>query len=189
MFNAIAPFPSRALVPYTFGDQLIKYRLPRHMYAEKVLEASEQGVAFSEDAFRHGVDKPFEVWRMRAIITAYKAAESLEDSEIIEPQPTTMPKRIRLMIKAINLSEDITKVPTPVEHLLNDDSLFWEWEVPYTIVTSQGFDVTCDADVFPAYCINDASGDCSLTSITVGFARVEVSFQGYLIILQNPSEC
>ena len=177
-FN-FAPFASRDLVPYTFGDRVIKYRFPYTMHAELLIGANGNET-FREDVFRNTIDKPFEIWKMRCLLTAVDAATP---PVIYEPQPTTLDKRIRLMVKAQGLNQDITKVPTLVEHLMDDESRWWQWHVPHTIENNQGMEVNVTSLAFPTYCIPDPGAECALAPAVVNRVRVEITFQGFLIVV------
>lgn len=160
-----------SIIPHSYDDQAIKFRIPYTMPGELVVGASASGEFFPDGAFNFNIDKPFEIERMIVRLTALDS-----DKLVIEPQPTTLQKRVRLTITDTSKNEDLTKARTTVETLISsldggDGS--WEWYVPYTIVRSEGFTIGVDSSALPAGVEN---------------VKVEISFQGYLIVIQPASE-
>jgi hypothetical protein len=184
----VLPYPSRGLVPSTFADRWIKFRIPYSMPAEQVVLANQSNIAFPADVFKLDTDKPMEVWRMTVRLTA----QSVDAVPFIyEPQPASLNKHVRLRILDTAYESRMTKAMHLVDTLQADDSLTWEWEVPYTIVNNQGFTVEVDALALPRYCvqvISLADPDCTDGIVAVPAVRVEVTFQGYHLILAPPSE-
>ena len=90
----------------------------------------------------------------------------------------------------LDISKDLrlTKNPGLISSFLTDNARTWEWAVPYTIVRQEGLQVVLDADLFPTICVPDPA-DCpgDPIPVVVGSVRVEISFQGYLIILEPPA--
>jgi hypothetical protein len=105
---------------------------------------------------------------------------------ILEPQPTTMERRVRLRILDFSKNENLTKSATLVGLLLARNTGAWDLEEPYTIVRSEGFQVQIDTLDFPAVVIIDDT--LQPERVPVQFVRVEVNFQGYLDIIGPPSE-
>jgi hypothetical protein len=160
-----------SIIPHSYDDQVIKFRIPYTMPGELVVEASASGEFFPDGAFNYNIDKPFEIERMIVRLTAIDA-----EGEIIEAQPTTLQKRVRLTITDTSKNEDLTKARTPVENLISslaggDGS--WEWYSTYTIVRSEGFTIGVDTSTFP-----DGTEK----------VRIDISFQGNLIVIQPASE-
>jgi hypothetical protein len=184
----ILPYASRGLVPATFADQFIKFRIPYTMPAELVVLANTANNGFPADVFKNDADKPFEVWRMIVKLTA----ESVDAPPFIfDPQPTTLAKHVRIRVVDTSFESRLTKAMNLVDTIQTDNALTWEWEVPYTIVRAQGFQVDVDATALPRYClevINLADVDCTAAIVAVPAVRVEIAFQGYFLVLAPPSE-
>ena len=159
-----------SIIPVRYDDKVIKFRIPFTMPGSILVLPSTNGTFFPDGAFNYNVDKPFEIERMIVRLTALD-----QDNNVLDVQPTTLEKRILLSITDTSKNEDLTKARTPVEVLINALTAggTWEWYVPYTIVRSEGFAIAVDALTFP-------SGTESV--------RVDISFQGSLIIIDFPSE-
>jgi hypothetical protein len=90
----------------------------------------------------------------------------------------------------LDISKDLrlTKNPGLISSFLTDNARTWEWAVPYTIVRQEGLQVVLDADAFPSICVPDPTNCAGPPVVSVvGSVRVEVTFQGYLIILEPPA--
>lgn len=176
-----------AYAPEWFADRKIKFTIPYTMPGEWVLGPNVSGVAAPEAVFLHNVDKPFEIWRMVVRLTAL---DGQDPPQVLEPQPLTLPERIRLSIRDTSKNENLTKAPALVSSLRKANELTWEWDPrPYTIVRQEGFQIAADSLAFPSVCVVDPeSADCSaLIQTPVANVRVEVEFQGWLLILEPPS--
>jgi hypothetical protein len=158
------------------------------MPAEMTVLANTANNAFPADVFKLDTDKPFEIWRMIVRLTA----QSVDVPPFIfEPQPASLNKHVRLRVVDTAFESRMNKAMQLVDSLQKDDELCWEWEVPYTVVRAQGFSVDVDALTLPRYCLevaNLADVNCTATIVGVPAVRVEVTFQGYLLILAPPSE-
>jgi hypothetical protein len=159
-------------LPAKFADKVITFRIPYSMPGELVVAPSSQGTQFPEATFLHNVDKPFEIHRFIPRTTA------LDDSTppaVINPQPTAFvtDKLIRLRINDTSKNEQLTKNAHLIDTMVPNNERLWEWEDPYTLVRSEGFQVSIDAQVFPAGIDN---------------IRVEIAFQGFLIVIAPPTE-
>lgn len=183
----VLPYAARGLVPSTFADQWIKFRIPYTMPGELTVLADSANNAFAADIFKNDTDKPFECWRMNVRLTA----QSVDTPPFIyEPQPPTIDKHVRIRVVDTAFESRLNKAMQLVDTVRSDDSLSWEWEVPYTVVRAQGFNVECDALALPRYCVeieNATDVNCAATVVAVPAVRVEVTFQGYLLILAPPS--
>lgn len=181
--------PARELngPPETFADQLIKFRIPYTMYGEKVLTASLNGQFWPEGSFLHTLDKPFEVWRMRVVLTG---TDDASPPVIFEPQPETLGRRVRLSVTDLSKNEPLTSDPTMVDAMQTSNFQTWEWDVPYTITRQEGFLVQADTNAFPLTCVNEAADGQSCNNISRQVDRIlaSVSYQGFLVVLQPASE-
>lgn len=160
-----------SIIPASFDDQTIRFRIPYSMPGEQVVEPNASGEFFPEAAFLVNVDKPFEIDRMVVRLTALD-----ENKKVLDVQPATLGRRIKLAVNDTSKNEKLTKASHLVDTLISsvegsDGS--WEWYVPYTMVRSEGFNVGIDALDFPA---------------GTSFVRVSISFQGSLIVISLPSE-
>ncbi len=174
-------------LPLDFAGRPISFRIPYNISGEMDVAPNQSGVVYPEATFLHNVDKPFEIHRTIIRLTAKNA-----NGVILEPQPTTLDERIRLRITDFSKNENLTKVSTLVQTLVNAFTKTWELEEPYTLVRSEGLQVQVDSLAYPSICQVDGTAQtpCIATPIftPVAFVRVEVNFQGYLLVVAPPSE-
>lgn len=159
-------------LPTHYADQLITWRSPYTMPGELIIEAGQSGVVFPESAFNFSVDKPFEIERVIIRLTALNA-----NDEVLDVQPPTLEKRIRLSIEDVAKSQLMTKAKTLVDTLIGStagSSGSWEFDDVYTIERSEGFQVAVDA--------------AALWPVGTDKVRVELTFQGSLLVVQPASE-
>jgi hypothetical protein len=173
-------------LPLQFAGKDITFRIPYNLAAELDVGPNLSGVVFPEASFLHNVDKPFEVHRVKIGLTAKGTPDGFTSPTVLEPQPTTMDKRIRLKMLDFSKNENLMKSSTLVSQLLQKNTGAWDLEEPYTIVRSEGFQVQIDTQDYPAVVILD--GNIEPERVDVQFCRVEVNFQGYLDIIGPPSE-
>ena len=159
-------------LPAKFADKVITFRVPYSQPGELTVTASQQGIQFPESTFLHNIDKPFEIHRMLVRTTAFDGSTP---PAIVNPQPigNILDKVIRLRIVDTSKNENLTKAAHLIATLLTDNRRTWEWEDPYTLVRSEGLQIAVDAQVFFAGTVN---------------VRVEISFQGYLVVIAPPTE-
>lgn len=160
-----------SIIPASFDDQQIRFRIPYSMPGEKIVEPNASGDFFPEATFLTNVDKPFEIDRLTIRLTALDANKA-----VLDVQPATLGRRIRMTIQDTSKNEKLTKASHMVDSLISSEqgaAGTWEWYVPYTMVRSEGFQVGIDALTFPA---------------GTSFVRVDLSFQGSLIVIAAPSE-
>lgn len=178
------------LIPEFFAGQPIKYRFPYTMPGELVVPANASGVQFPANAFLHNVDKPFEMWRMTARVTGMIGATA-DVAAVIDTQPFTLEQRVRLSVLDVSKNERITKNPQLISSMQKLNERTWEWDPrPYTIIRQEGMQVTCQSDAYPSVCAPDLGATqptCDLVPTPITFVRVEVVFQGWLLILEPPS--
>lgn len=173
-------------LPLQFAGKDITFRIPYNIAAELDVGPNLSGVVFPEASFLHNVDKPFEIHRVKIGLTGKGTPEGDLNPTVLEPQPTTLEKRVRLRILDLAKNENMTKSATLVSQILQRNTGAWDLEEPYTIVRSEGFQVQVDTQSFPAVAILDANLEPE--RVAVQFVRVEVNFQGYLDIIGPPSE-
>lgn len=163
-------------LPAMFADHPITFRVPYSMPGELTVQASQNGQQFPEATFLHNVDKPFEVHRMLVRLTSFDGS----DPPVIAPaQPAMLEKVIRLRVEDTSKNEMLTKNAHLVDTIICSEvgsCGSWEWEDPYYLVRSELFRVFVDSLVFPV-----------TTPLTVNI-RVEVAFQGFLVVIAAPTE-
>lgn len=172
------------LIPTDWADQIIKFRIPYSMPGELVVEADATAEQFNEATFLHVIDKPFEIHRMHVALTGLNVVEA--DVTILDPQPTTLDRRVRLRMEDTAKNQVVFKSPHLVSTLQKLNEQTWEWEVPYTIGKQEGFTISVDTDVLLSICqIDDADPTCATSVlVAVNRVRVEIALQGYLIVLR-----
>lgn len=140
------------------------------MPGELVLDAGQVGVQFPEATFLHNSDKPFEIHRLIPRVSGIDDQDAL-----IDPQPTDLLERsVRIRIFDFSKNENLTKNAQLLDSLTKGTSeRTWEWAEPYVLSRSEGFQVTVD---------NNA------TVAIANQTRVELTFQGFLIVVAAPSE-
>jgi hypothetical protein len=156
-----------------YADMSIEYRIPYHMPGELTVLGNAPGNQFADAVFSHNVNKPFEIHRMIVRLTAFDGAVP---PAILAVQPGTLEKLIRLRIADIGHNEVFTKNAALVDTLICSEAGScgsWEWEDPYTVTREGIFQISVDSLVYPAGTTN---------------IRVEVSLQGFLIIIAPPTE-
>jgi hypothetical protein len=174
-----------AYAPTHFIDREILWTIPYSMPGELVLGPNETGVPFPEPQFMHNVDKPFEIWRMIARTTGM-VGPSVEDAVVSETQPLTLDRRVRLAIQDTSKNERVTKNPQLISSFQKANEMSWEWDPrPYTIIRQEGLQVMASTQGFPSVCAPNADCEPVLTPIT--FTRIEVTFEGWLLVLAPPS--
>lgn len=158
-------------LPAKFAGKLITFRVPFSMPGELLVAANAQGQQFPEATFLNSTDKPFEVHRMVVRLTAF---DGQDPPVILDTQPgDILFKTIRLRVLDLSKNELLTKSTHLASLFLRQNELTWEWTDPYTLVRSNGFIVTVDADNFPTGTSN---------------VRVEVAFQGFRTVIAPPTE-
>ncbi len=159
-------------LPAKFADKIITFRVPYSMPGELILGSAQPGQQFPEATFLHNIDKPFEIHR---VLLRTTAMDSAAPPVVVNPQPVDhlTDKLIRVRINDTAKNEQLTKNAHLLDTLITDNRRTWEWEDPYTLVRSEGFQVSIDSLTFFA----------GLDNI-----RVEVAFQGFLIIIAPPTE-
>jgi hypothetical protein len=174
-------------LPELFAGRAVSFRIPYSMPGELIIPPNRSGVVFPEATFLHNVDKPFEIHRLVIRLSAL-GGESAASAVVNNTQPDTLSRRLRLRINDFSKNENLTKSATEVSQLLANNSGFWEFNDPYVLVRSEGFQVQLETQNFPTVCAPDPDDECQLVAVPMNFMRVEVSFQGYLIAVQPPSE-
>lgn len=167
----------------SFAGKFITFRVPYIMYGELLVANGTLGLQYPEATFLHNVDKPFEIHRLIPRITPFNNAATPvvitpSDLMLMNNFETVLGKYIKLRILDLSKNEAMTKVPSLSGDLSRTWEQTWEFEDPYTIVRSEGFQITVDSN-----CPNFALG-----GTTVANLRVEVALEGYLLVIAPASE-
>jgi len=170
-------------LPAEFAGKPITFRIPYSMPGELLIPSNTQGQQFPDATFLHNVDKPFEIHRVIIRLSGFDGAAT---PALIPAQPANLAKLVRLRLSDTSKNEALTKAAHSIDTLLSANAETWEWEDPYTMVRSEGFTAQVDTQVLGVVCSPDAN--CDLQSVTVANVRVELAFQGYLIVIAPPSE-
>lgn len=173
-------------LPLQYAGKVITFRLPYNMPGELDIEPNVSGRVFPDVTFSHQIDKPFEIHRMYVRLVAKGTPVGFTVPTVLEPQPTTLEQRVKLKVQDVGKNENQMKSAAYVSAMISRHTGTWEWEEPYTIVRSEGFQVQCDTQDYPNVVIIDATLQPEL--VPVQFIRVVVSYQGYLVIVSPPSE-
>lgn len=174
-------------LPLQFAGKNITWRIPYNLSAEFDCPPNTFGTVFPDAAFMVQIDKPFEIHRVFIDLIALGITSDSDGAQtILEPQPTTMSQRVRLLLNDLSKNEKMTRSPTLVNLLLNKLTGTWEFEEPYTLVRSENIQVIVDTLDFPnTVVINSLVTPESVAVLTV---RVVLNWQGYVIVIAPPSE-
>jgi len=162
-------------LPTDYAGRKITFRIPFSMPGELVVDTGGVGVQFPEATFLHNSDKPFEIHRMIPRVTGMTVANVPMTTQ---PSFDLLERLMRIRVYDFSKNENLTKNA----HLLSTitkgaDERSWEWAEPYTLVRSEGFQVTVD---------NLAT--VAIVGGTYDKTRIELAFQGFLIVVAAPSE-
>ena len=161
--------------------------------SEIIVGPNISGTVFPDVDLSIQSDKPFEVHRMVPRLTALASIQYDGQAAAVvqpaDPQPETMDKRIRLTVNDFTKSTIMTKNATLLNSFITENRKTWDWDAPYTIERSTGFQVQVDSLDFPSVCVADITGSCAApTKIAITQCRVEVAFHGFLIVVAAPTE-
>jgi hypothetical protein len=145
------------------------------MPGELIVAASVSGAQFPDATFLHNIDKPFEIHRMIPRLTGLSDATP---PVVNTAQPEDVLERlVRLRINDFSKNELLMKAPQLVDTITKGTAeKTWEFAEPYTLVRSEGLQISVDTLAFP------------VLSPVVASIRVEIAFQGFLIVVAPPSE-
>jgi hypothetical protein len=155
--------------PVAYDGKPIRLRVPYTMPGELILTASAVNTPFPEGTFLHSTELPFEIWGMK--LTASQSDAASPFVPVADPAPS-INKFWRVRIEDRTKSQLMTKSAQLVSSLVeSDETGLWQWSPrPYTIVRAEGFNVAVD------------------NLLTTRALRAEVTFRGYLLVLEPPSE-
>lgn len=180
-------------LPDNFAGKPIRFRIPYEQQGELVVANNTTGVPFADSTFLHTVDKPFEIHRMIVSITPFDntvgtplvvTPSNLSQNAPAGPTATLDIRRIlqsfvRLRIRDVSKNENLFKNAQLVETMLSRNEGSWAFRCPYTLVRAEGLEITVD-NVAPATFV--------IGTQTCANLRIEIGFQGYLIVVAVPSE-
>lgn len=162
------------LLPETWAGRKITMRIPFNVPGEILLSGSVSGAQFPDATFLHNIDKPFEIHRLIPRITGCDANGAVVP---VQPDQDTLQSLVRLRILDFSKNEPLTKASTLMKLFTKGTSeRSWEWAYPYYLVRSEGFQILLDTQTIPTF-------DPPIERL-----RVELNFQGFLIVVAPPSE-
>ena len=154
-------------LPEFYNGQRITFRSPYTMPGELVLANTAVNIEFPEGTFLFGVDKPFEIHRVKFSGSQGGVADPF--TPVAAPAPG-IDDFWRVRIEDISKNQLLTKNAQLIASLTESNTNMWPWGMPYTIVRSEGFQVTVD---------NLLTAPNRL--------RAAISFEGYLLVVAPAS--
>ena len=173
-------------LPLQYAGKIISFRLPFTIAGTLDVPPNTNGVVFPDVVFSLQIDKPFEIHRMFVRLAAKGTPVGFSSPTVLEPQPTTLEERVKMKVQDVGKNENQMKSAAYVSTFINRNTGTWEWEEPYTIVRSEGFQVQVDTDDFPNVIVYNANIEPELVPVTL--VRVAVTYEGFLVIVGPPSE-
>lgn len=170
-----------------FGDQLIRFRIPRSQPGELVVAmGAAAGTPFPESVFLANRELPFEIHRLGIRISPMdNGTPPLQISpaaQILFPElATLLQKYVRIRIEEMSSSAKLNAIDQRVDGLLDQLTGFWEWEEPYTVVKGQQFQVFVTNDLAAPFTLPNQGP-------SINNLRVELTFEGFSIVVSPPSE-
>jgi len=160
-------------LPTTWANKIITMRTPYEMDGELTITSGQSGQQFPDATFANNIDKPFEIHRMIPRITALDSSGvALEE----QPSQDLLASLVRLSITDLGKNTPLTKSPTLMNLFTKGSSeRTWEFADPYYIIRTELIQIVVDAVTYP---------DIDL----LASLRVEVSFQGFLLVVAPSSE-
>ena len=159
-----------------WAQRRITMRIPFVFAGELIQAASITGVQFPDATFMNNIDKPYEIHRMKPWVSP------LDTNGVLLANATTFDEDtlqniVRLTIADLGKNEKLTKSATLIVMLVKGSSeRTWEFADPYYLVRSELIQVIVDTLAFP-------TAISGLTNL-----RIQVSFQGFLVVVAPPSE-
>jgi hypothetical protein len=158
------------------------------MSGELVVLNGQVGVQFPESSFLQNTDKPFEVHR--CIVRLFPFNDATPTPAILTPVfvgavpdlLSILQNYARVRIRDFSKNENLTKAAQLIGTLNKDNEMTWEFEDPYTLVRSEGFEVTCDNNL-TTFVITVGA-----VTTNVGNLRFQVNFEGFLVVIAPASE-
>jgi hypothetical protein len=157
------------------------------MSGELVVLNGQVGVQFPEATFLQNTDKPFEVHR--CIVRLFPFDNNTTPAPLDPVFTGAVPNLLsilqnyaRIRIRDFSKNENLTKAAQLIGTLSKENEMTWEFEDPYTLVRSEGFEVTCDNN------LANFNITVGAVTTTVGNLRFQVNFEGFLLVIAPASE-
>lgn len=167
-------------LPKYYAGKEIGDRLPHAYYGQLDVENQTQGVPFEASTFNENASLPFEIHRMKVRVTMLNRSSLQATPLESQLSQETILDYIKMMVKDTDLDYQLLKVKTPPSMVQRDDTGFWEWTFPHTIVRSTGIEVEIDNELVDFILVISPE-------FSVQYLRVRVSFEGYKLVLGPPS--
>lgn len=149
-------------------------RIPYEFAGELTLAGSTSGQQFPDATFLQNTDKPFEIHRMIPRITGVDSNGAVVATQ---PDQQVLQSLVRMRITDLSKNENLTKSSTLMKLFTKGTSeQTWEWAAPYYLVRSESFQVLIDTQAIPVF------------NPTIQQLRIELAFQGFLVVVAPPSE-
>lgn len=162
------------MLPATWADRRISFRVPYNMAGELTLAGSVSGQQYPDATFLHSIDKPFEIHRLIPRITGVDSNGAVVATQ---PDQDLLQSLVRLRINDFSKNEQLTKASTLMKLLTKGSSeRTWEFAMPYYLTRSEGLQVLVDTQAIPVF------------NPVVNQLRIELNFQGFLVVVAPPSE-
>lgn len=172
-------------LPLKFAGKDITFREPFEFSADLSVVAGDS-VQYVDKQFLESSSKPFEIHRVIPRLTAYYTVDDV--LTILEPQPTILSRLIRLRMQDLSKNEPNTKTTTLIDTLTKANEETWEFEEPYTIVRGEQFQVSIDAASSFGFTPFSTLISALDPVPTIDSIRVELTFQGFHIVIGPPLE-
>ena len=172
-------------LPTHFAGKPIGLRIPHSIAGELLVANATTATQFPDATFLNATDKPFEIHRAIISLTPF---DNQATSVIVSPAVmlllvqdlrSVLEDYIRLNVLDVSKNEKITKNAALVRTLLKNNERAWEWDAPYTIIRGEALQVLVD-NIAPATFVAGAA--------TVANIRVNINFQGHLLVISPASE-
>lgn len=162
-------------LPEYWAGRKITMRIPYEMPGEVSVTSAQPGAQFPDATFLHNVDKPFEIHRCKPFVFPLDSQGNVMVTEGTWNQ-SDLQTLIRARIFDQGINESMTKAPTLLPLLIKGTAeATWEWAEPRTVVRSENFQITLDAQAFTNF--------TDLVTL-----RVCWIFEGFLLVVAPPSE-
>lgn len=126
--------------------------------------------------------KPFEIHEIHMDVTGFFNNDGI--LQMLDPTPETLHRRVKLKITDFSKNETMNKNSTLISNMVMTNRKSWPLYEPYTIVRAEGFQVQVDTGSF----LFTSFPTVAAGTAAIDRLRVEVNFQGFLIVVEKPSE-
>lgn len=205
-------------LPEFFAGKKVTYRIPYSSPGEIVVDNNTTGTPYPEATFLVSIDKPFEVHRAIFRVTPYTVNGTQQQPfspvtlDLHPALPRLLEKYVRVKVRDTSKNEQLNKSAQILDDLVQSETRTWEYEEPYTLVRSEGFEVTVDNLAPATFTVSNAAGYYALDanqapappgptpqvalggvainpiSETCTALRIETTFEGFLLVVAPASE-